>query len=185
MRALLRYLVLFGGIVLMINGCDGVVSSRFGTLEQSTIDLTDTDVNIGDDDYVKVTNAVFTPVTIDVQSAVFWSADVRQSALLTGAQLSAWKNGERVRPQIIAWLKSPASTSAPISLNQFTKSNTAEGVIGHSTTTDAAAWAKQRFVIDESTHYLHLNQQPARWYWSLAMFLGGLTIAALPDLLNL
>ena len=56
---LLRYLILFGGIVMMITGCNSLISQQFGTHQLRTVNMQDAVANgLGDADFIELDGAI-------------------------------------------------------------------------------------------------------------------------------
>ncbi|OAV45228.1 hypothetical protein [Lewinella sp. 4G2] len=182
MRAIFRYLLLFAGIVFMINGCNGLVSSRFGTHSLRTLDLaTLANDGLGDADYIAVTNAYLGSAKLATESGGFWAAPTIQRPLLTGEQTEAVARGETATPVLIAWSDYPAPATAQNAREVLVQTKDFKGLVATPAITNPAHWEENGVLVDEETRYLKIGEEPMAWYWNLLLFLGGLTLAALPE----
>ena len=188
MKAVLRYVVLFGGIVLMINGCNGVISSRFGTHVLRSVDLAAVELEIGDADYVQLSNVLLPPISLAVKPSLPFTEELVLYPLFSPTELSTYQSGEPVSPRVIGWMKTGAvpPNFAPASAPTDQPAAVLEGTVTEPwPSTYANEWQDPNLVVKEGqTVYVHLFRRPQAWYWSLAMFLGGLLLAALPEALQ-
>lgn len=181
---ILRYLVLFGGIVMMITGCNSLVSQNFGTHRLRTLDVTEASArSIGDADFVEIAGAVIGDVAVTTPQRDLWGKTVVCRPILSPEQQSAWKNGSTVATQLFGCFKTedPTCYTAPACLP-----HTGERVIGLvADPTDAEAlaaqWGQHRIKPKEKPVYLQLGEKPVVWYWNLLLFVGGICLAFIPE----
>ena len=184
MRAVLRYLVLFGGIVLMINGCNGLVSGGFGTHKLRSISLNQIETEgLRDADYISIPGGVIGPAEQETMPGMFAAPGSLQRPILSPAQLAAYQAGDTVTAYIIAWAKfnlEPASAqNAKLFLDTVT--NLTGLVSIPPATVKANYWAVQKIDLADDPKYIQIGEKPMDWYWNLALFLGGLLLAAVPE----
>jgi hypothetical protein len=181
---ILRYLVLFGGIVLMITGCNSLISQNFGTHRLRTLDVsTATSGGLGDADYVQLSNAIIGEAFIVGPALRSSDKDYVLRPILNAEQAAAWKSGATVTTNLVAWSETndPVCITAPGCPPAAT-----EPVIGllskpTSRKNPIANWQDQRVSLASNVSYLQLNEKPMAWYWNLLLFLGGLGLAIVPE----
>lgn len=181
---ILRYLVLFGGIVLMITGCNSLISQNFGTHRLRTLDVsTATAGGLGDADYVQLTNAIIGEAFIVGPALRSSDKDYVLRPILNSEQATAWKNGATVTTDLIAWTETtdPACIVSPGCLPATT--DPVIGLLSEPTSrkNPVTLWSAQRIELASSTSYLQLNEKPMAWYWNLLLLLAGLGLAIVPE----
>jgi hypothetical protein len=180
----LRYLVLFGGIVLMITGCNSLISQNFGTHRLRTLDAAAAaSGTLGDADYVQLTNAVIGEAFIVGPALRSSDKDYVLRPILNAEQSAAWKSGATVTTNLIAWVETtdPTCTTAPGCLPAA--SDPVIGLLSEPTArkNPVGEWSGQRIELAAPTSYLQLNEKPMAWYWNLLLFLGGIGLAIMPE----
>lgn len=181
---ILRYLILFGGIVLMITGCNSLISQNFGTHRLRTLDVEDAAAGaLGDADYVQLKDAIIGEAFIVGPALRSSDKDYVLRPILNKQQAAAWEGGETVEVNLVSWTETtdPACTSG-----NGCPPSVADPVIGllsepTSRKNPVNAWPAQRIRLAASTSYLQLNEKPMAWYWNLLLFLGGLGLAVVPE----
>lgn len=187
MRLIFRYLVLFGGVVLMINGCNGLISGAFGTHRLRNLSIQEIEQNdLGDADFVGISGGQLLEAHVSIEDVNWWGQNCVLQAYLTPAQFKALAAGDRASPAIIAYHLTSLPAAAPE--NVVAKSNREElqGLIGPPPA-DAIVlkqWSELNLDIPENVRYLHLGQEPMKWYYNICFFLGGLVMAAVPEALR-
>ena len=184
---ILRYLILFGGVVLMITGCNGLVSQQFGTHRLRTVPLTEAMVEgLGDADFVELTGAVLGEAQIVGPALRASDTDYLLRPILTPEQAGRWAAGETVETRFVGWRETDnaGSTSAPACPPPDFCA--LRGLV--STPTDRKNpvndWPAQRIKLATDITYLQLGEAPMAWYWNLALFFGGLALALVPEALR-
>lgn len=180
----LRYLILFGGIVIMITGCNSLVSQNFGTHRLRTITAPEaTVVGIGDADFVEVSGITFGQPQLTSPADKPKNGQYVYRPLLNADQLAEWQGGAVVPVSLVGWFKStdPACNGPEPCLP-----HTEKRVIGlvnepAARKNPVGEWAGQRIALAEPVVYLELGQEPMAWYWNLGMFLAGGMLAFLPE----
>jgi hypothetical protein len=181
---ILRYLILFGGIVLMITGCNSLVSQQFGTHRLRTIDVEEaTTTGLGDADFVEIGGAVVGAPFIVGPALRGTDKDYVLRPVFTAEQQSAWASGQTVTVNLVGWTETtdPACTTAPGCPPEAGRA--VRGLLSAPTfqKNPLGNWSAQRIVLASETTYLQLYQKPMAWYWNLALLLGGLLLAVLPE----
>lgn len=185
MPMLLRYLVLFGGIVLMITGCNSLISQQFGTHRLRTVDVaTAASGGLGDADYVALTGALLGEAFIVGPALRSNDKDYVLRPILTPEQTIAWKNGSTVTTNLVAWTETTdqVCTQPPGCLPSAT--DPVIGLLSEPTwrKNPTEQWASQRIQLaGENIIYLQLYEKPMAWYWNLLLLLGGLGLAIVPE----
>jgi len=182
---LLRYLVLFGGIVLMITGCNSLISQNFGTHRLRTRDLARVPgEGLGDADFVELANAVISTPAQTSPAGQAWQKDHVYRPLLTPAQQAEWQAGATVRSNVIGWFKTtdPAcSTAAGCPPPATGQTRGLLNAPDANRQPDHGAWRAERIEVPEQPLYLQLGEQPMAWYWNLVLIVLGLSLALLPE----
>ena len=185
MRVVFRYLTLFVGVVATINGCNGLISSHFGTHRLRTVGAEELATDgFGDADYLEITDVIIGEAEVVNAPGMFFAPGTIQRPLFTKEQSRQFADGASVVPLAILWTKNNAPAASPENL--FLPAGTVTTIRGlvakpPITTDNATSWAADRISIDEPTPYLAYNQAPMAWYWNLLMLLGGLALAMLPE----
>ncbi|MFK8162790.1 MAG: hypothetical protein AB8H12_10040 [Lewinella sp.] len=181
---LLRYLVLFGGIVLMITGCNSLISQNFGTHRLRTVEVSvAASGGLGDADYVQLTKAIIGEAFIVGPALRSSDKDYVLRPIFNPEQAMEWKNGATVRTNLVAWTETtdPTCTTPPGCLPAAT--DPVIGLLSEPTwrKNPVDEWAAQRIQLGEEVAYLQLYEKPMAWYWNLLLFLGGLGLAIVPE----
>lgn len=179
-----RYLVLFGGIVLMITGCNSLISQNFGTHRLRTVDVTAAaSGGLGDADFVELDNAVLGAAMIVGPALRSNDKDYVLRPILTESQSQAWAAGETVTTNLVAWTETtdPACIEAPGCLPG--PQTPVRGLLSVPTwrKNPVEQWQTQRVNLPPEVNYLQLGEKPMAWYWNLLLFLGGLGLAVVPE----
>ncbi|MEM6770858.1 MAG: hypothetical protein AAF597_09765 [Bacteroidota bacterium] len=181
---ILRYLVLFGGIVLMINGCNSLISQQFGTHSLHTMQLEQVvNSGVGDADFLEIPDARVGEALVSSPREGWLDANYVFRPLLTNAQTDAWRNGQVVTAQVIAWYNVDTTNCANRAWCQPPTLATVAGLVAEPPANKhpTADWEAERIALAPEITYLKLGDKPMVWYWNLLMFLGGLLLAALPE----
>lgn len=181
---ILRYLVLFGGIVLMITGCNSLVSQNFGTHRLRTIDVAEADAqSIGEADFVEVAGAIIGSASVGDSKADAWDKWTVSRPILSPDQHKAWEGGATVETSLIAWFKSVNSgCSDDLDCLPYTGQR-AIGLIGlpEDPAFLASQYVDERIKLKEPLVYLQLGEKPMAWYWNLLIFATGICLAFIPE----
>lgn len=181
---ILRYLVLFGGIVLMITGCNSLISQQFGTHRLRTIPLGEVlEMGVGDADFIELTSAEIGAAMIVGKALRTSDKDYVLRPILTPSAAAEWAQGNTVTAKMVGWTETldtdcttfpgcPPEVGVPI-----------RGLISAPTDkkNPLELWEAQRINLDSNPVYLQLYQQPLAWYWNLIILLVGLALAIIPE----
>ena len=163
---LLRVVFVAGGIIAMISGCNGLVSSTFGTHRLRELTFAEASRGVGDADYVRITDARLSDTVL---ARITGEADKRY--YFVAVQVDSNRPLQAVGAyQPVAW-----STTAFPTHPSATVTGTVESpptVVRESLVRQAALPPARTYV------YLHVDRQPLAWYWQAALFVGGLLLAA-------
>ncbi|MBB4077908.1 hypothetical protein GGR28_000509 [Lewinella aquimaris] len=158
-----RLLLVVIGLILMIGGCNGLVSSQFGTYRLRVIPVEAARKGVGDADYVRITGTGVSEVaqgflsSNGVKLRLFVAQPVTDAPLET--HLIFWtESGATVSPVDTADLS--GTVERPPSLPKLTAALNDAGV-----------------TLREPVTYVHLGERPLSWPWQLLMFLGGIGLA--------
>lgn len=181
---ILRYLILFGGIVLMITGCNSLISQQFGTHQLRTVTIGDAVANgLGDADFVELEGAVIGEALIVGPALRSTDKDYVLRPILTPTQATAWSAGETVSINLVGWTETtdPACLQAPGCLPAA--GLPIRGLLSEPTwrKNPVEDWPGQRVSLNAEPLYIQLDEKPMAWYWNLALFLGGLLLAIIPE----
>jgi len=183
----LRYLVLFGGIVIMITGCNSLVSQNFGTHALRIIPAAEATVaGIGDADYVEIETVSFGQPQLTAAANNPKNGNYVLRPLLTTAQRQAWEDGTTVSTNLVGWFKSTDPACAGIEPCLPYTGTKIIGLVNEPAAdkNPLSEWPAQRISLVEPVVYLEIGQGPMAWYWNLLMFLGGGMLAFLPEALR-
>lgn len=180
-----RFLILFAGIVLMINGCNGLVSSQFGTHKLRTFTTEEALRGMGDADFVHLTDAVVGESFIVGPALRVGDTDYILRPLFSPAQAAAHQRGEKVSTGLIGWYETrdPACTEVPVCPPPAAG---IRGLLSKPTErkNPVEKWTDQRIELSEEVRYLQIGEQPLAWYWNLLFFVGGIGIAIAAEYVN-
>lgn len=181
---LLRYLVLFGGIVMMITGCNNLISQQFGTHQLRTVAIEDAIENgLGDADFIEIEGALIGEAFIVGPALRSTDKDYVLRPILTPAQVTAWSAGESVTAKLVGWTETtdPSCLQPPGCLPAG--ATPIRGLLSEPTwrKNPVEEWPGQRVALSPEPLYIQLNEKPMAWYWNLALLLGGLLLAIIPE----
>ena len=181
---ILRYLVLFGGIVLMITGCNSLVSQNFGTHRLRTLDVSEaTALAIGEADFVEIAGAEIGKAFVTSSGKDLGGKATLCRPLLSPEEQSEWEGGATVSTALIGCFKTanPACLTDPECLPYTGRQII--GLIGEPAEVEELSlqWDGQRIVLENSVVYVQLGEQPQAWYWNLLLMVGGICLALIPE----
>ncbi|PHI21036.1 hypothetical protein CEQ90_04970 [Lewinellaceae bacterium SD302] len=172
------------GIVVMINGCNGLISQNFGTHKLRTVALqTVLDSGMGDADFVRLEEAELTDNYLIGEALTDDDEDYHLHAILTPEQAAAYTAGEKVTAGMVGWYKIPYEDCVKNGDCQYGNQGFVEGLITEPTDrkNPVESWPRHNIELAEEVIYLQLWKAPLAWYWNLLMFLGGLGVAMLVE----
>ena len=179
----IRLLVLGAGMVMMITGCNSLISQFFGThrLRAMPIEAAQTE-GLGDADFVRLEAAVLHEEYL--RGAPLHSTDkpIVIYPLLSEEQLAAHQAGEQVELRYLGW-------STVFDLNCYDRGDcysvgpgVAQGLVrppNPRKTPTADDWSAYNFQLSPEANYLQIGREPMAWYWNLLLFLLGIGIPVL------
>ena len=182
---MLRYLVLFGGIVLMITGCNSLVSQQFGTHRLRTLPAGGaTATDVGEADFVRITGVNPAGPTLGGGDADRWGDYVRFVPLLTPAQEAERRANGRVTTGLVGWFKTtdparqrPAAAAESSAVTGLVNPPAARYV----STVD---WSAAGVSLAEPVVYVQIGERPLAWYYNLLLMLVGVLLAVVPEFLG-
>jgi len=181
---IVRYLILFGGILIMITGCNSLVSQHFGTHALRIIPAAGaTAEGIGDADFVKIRGVAPGQPQLTVPADDGRNSRYVFRPLLTPAQQTRWENGSGLSTNLIGWFK---TTGTSCGGGKACLPHTGAEVLGLISKPAAkynpsGKWAEHGVTLTGPVVYLQLGQKPLAWYWNLLLFVGGALLAFLPE----
>lgn len=181
---ILRYILLFGGIVVMITGCNGLVSQNFGTHRLRTVDVeTAVSEGLGDADFVELTGAVVGAPTITGPALRSLDNDYLLRPVFTPDQQRDWASGRTVTANLVAWYESERLDGVDLPRCNAPDYCGLRGLVSEPTDkkNPVKQWTTQRIALAPDVTYLQLGEQPMAWYWNLLLFLGGGLLALVPE----
>ncbi len=181
---ILRYLVLFGGIVMMITGCNNLVSQNFGTHRLRTIDVEDADAQaIGEADYVEVAGAMIGSASVTTGKVDYWGKTTICRPILKPREQGGLVKGTSLKVALIGCFKTenPACFSDPACL-PYTGQQVI-GLVGAPGEVEILApqWRKHSIEPTADVTYIQLGEKPMAWHWNLLFFVGGILLAFIPE----
>jgi hypothetical protein len=103
---ILRYIVLFVGVVLMITGCNNLISQNFGTHNLRSVDLKEVEAEgLGDADFVEITGGELGNAFLVGNALHATDKDYILRPILTRQQAANWYSGATVQASLIGWFK--------------------------------------------------------------------------------
>lgn len=176
----IRLIIIFAGIVLMINGCNSLISQFAGTHALRTFSVEEATADgIGDADFIELTDA-WRPGKWVVGPALHKKdRDILLYPILSGDQYAAHQRGETVRPAFIAWGKNydPPCLERGDCIPDGAFS--ARGLVREPNPEKdkSPELSQYGFELPEKVYYLEVDREPLAWYWNLLMFVGGIAMA--------
>lgn len=176
----IRLLIVLAGIVVMINGCNSLISQQFGTHKLRVLQVQDVlDNGLNDADFVQLQGGQLTENYLIGPALRANDEDYHLHAILTPAQQLRYDQGETVQAGIIAWYKIPYQDCVKNGDCMPPAPRTIQGLVTEPTDkkNPISQWTAQRITLAPEVIYLQLWKEPLAWYWNLLMFLGGLGTA--------
>lgn len=176
----IRLLVLAAGMVMMITGCNSLISQFFGTHRLRSLPISQAmEEGLGDADFIRL-EAVQVNETY-LRGAPLHSTDkpIVIYPLLSQEQATAYAAGQEVELQYLGW-------STVFDLNCYERGDcyvvgngVAQGLVrppNPRKTPSDTDWAQHNFRLSADANYLQIGREPMAWYWNLLLFLGGVGI---------
>ena len=167
---MLRLLLLFAGVVLMISGCNGLLSSQFGTQKLRTLSLEEVEAQgLGDADYVRIIGGEIGDAGVNLQ--------LRGKNTLAVMRPLLASPGRQDAVRVVVWTE--AQTSAWTYVGDDIEGMVEEPVVRKP---GAAKWAAENIILRSPSIFIHLGEKPAGTPVHLLLFFGGLALAIVPEL---
>jgi hypothetical protein len=176
--------VLFVGVVLMITGCNNLISQNFGTHNLRSVDLKEVEAEgLGDADFVEITGGELGNAFLVGNALHATDKDYILRPILTRQQAANWYSGATVQASLIGWFKNNDPACITTEGCPPNKALAIKGLVGEPTDkkNPVDLWSTQRIKLADQVTYIQLYEAPMAWYWNLAMFLGGLLLAIIPE----
>jgi hypothetical protein len=177
---ILRLFFVLSGIVLMINGCNGLLSQFFGTHKLRTLSAeTALREGVGDADYVALTDSYRNGKFVVGPALHAKDKDILLYPLLSTAQHDSLQRGQAITAGIVAW---GTNYDPPcITRNDCIPAGNlrATGLIREPNPQKNTAFAltNDQIRLREQPIFMEIDRQPLAWYWNLLMFAGGIGLA--------
>lgn len=175
----MRIAIVLVGIVVMITGCNSLISQYFGTHKLRRVSLeTIQEEGLGDADFIELSDASLGEAYIVGKALRADDEDYHLYPILTDAQVAAHHSGERVVVNMIGWFKLPYADCVNNGDCMPAKAQL-QGLVTKPTDkkNPVADWEMYNLELAENVYYLQLWKEPLAWYWNLLLFVGGLGLA--------
>lgn len=175
----IRLTLVLIGIVIMITGCNSLISQNFGTHKLRKVSLnTVVDNGLGDADFIEFSDATLEKTHIVGKALRDSDEDYHLHPILTSEQAAAYQRGENVTVNVVGWYKLPY-TDCVNNGDCMPKDAIITGLVTIPTDkkNPIADWKQHNLQLAPDVYYLQLWKEPMAWYWNLLMFLGGLSLA--------
>lgn len=167
-------------LIVMINGCNSLISQHFGTHKLRVIDAATLEVNgLGDADFIRLEGAELGTNYIVGPKLNERGKDYHLHPVFTPAMAAAYAAGETVEPLAIAWFKIPYPDCVKNGDCIPEMDAGLQGLVANPGKKQhpMEAWAAQRIRLAPKVVYIQLGERPLAWYWNLLLFLGGISLA--------
>jgi hypothetical protein len=176
----IRLSIVLLGIVVMINGCNSLISQHFGTHKLRSLELeTVLETGLADADFVLFEAAELTEDYLVGKALRDSDEDYHLYALLTPKQKEQRNRGERIVVGAVGWFKIPYADCVKNGDCTPPEPFEIQGLITAPTErkNPVEQWELQNMELADEVIYLQLWKEPLSWYWNLLLFLGGLGLA--------
>ena len=180
----IRLLIVLAGIVVMINGCNSLISQQFGTHKLRTLTVAEVNADgLEDADYVSLQEGELTENHLVGPALRASDEDYHLHAILTPEQKRRYTSGETVEAGIVGWYKLPYQDCTKNGDCMPPAPYNIQGLITEPSDkkNPIEQWADQRITLADDVVYIQLWKEPLAWYWNLLMFVGGLGAALLVE----
>ena len=150
----------------MISGCNGLVSSTFGTHRLREFSVAAASGGVGDTDYVRLTDGTFS----EGQFAPVTDNGAKPYYFATVEPVNDQADSVTLPFRPVVWSNQPLPTDRMTPITATVERPPA--AVREGLARQAALPAGQAYL------YLHLDRRPLAWYWQASLFLGGLLLAA-------
>lgn len=170
----------------MVNGCNSLISQQFGTHSQHEFSLAQLRKDgVGDADFVVLTDATIGAPILNSPRVGWLDANYVYRPLLSAEAMAAWEAGDTVTTYVVGWYNVDTTSCQDPAWCQPKVSEQVYGLVAEPPLHKypLEEWGTQRIAPAPAaeTVYVKLGDTPAPWYQNLAIFLGGLLIAIVPE----
>lgn len=173
---LFRLLIVFGCVVVFINGCNSLVSQFYGTHKLRTYTIQEVQQQgIGDADYVEITDAWRSGDYVHVPPVRRFDDPILIYPIGDAPEKSALK-----KVPIVAWEELFDPRCLEISSCVPQEKLTIRGIVRDipKEKDQSAKLTEMGYPVSERPIYIEVGKAPLDWYWNLAMLLGALLLGA-------
>ncbi|MEM6395055.1 MAG: hypothetical protein AAF741_01815 [Bacteroidota bacterium] len=174
----IRLLVIAGGVVMMITGCNSLISQFFGTHKLRTLDLTEAvSEGIADADFVRLQNLIVAEQYQIGDALHSTDKDIVVFPLLMPDQRDRKNSGQLIAIEYMGWSNVFDNNCHERKDCYDATANYVQGLVrppNPKKTPSDSSWAEMGYAISEDVRYLQVNREPQAWYWNLLLFLGGI-----------
>ena len=171
----------------MITGCNGLISQQFGTHRLRTLPVEEAIASgLGDADFVELTGAVVGEPVIVGPALRASDKDYVLRPVFTPTQQAEWQKGKSVTVSLVSWTETDDPATQTVPSCTAPQHCSLRGLLSEPTDkkNPVANWTGQRIALAPDVVYLQLGEAPMAWYWNLALLLGGLALALIPEALR-
>lgn len=176
----IRLLIVMLGLIVMINGCNSLISQHFGTHKLRVMDATTLQKEgLGDADFIRLEGAQLGEDYLVGPKLNERGKDYHLHPVFTPAMAAAHAAGDVVEPLGIAWFKIPYPDCVKNGDCLPAMEGGLQGLIANPGKKQhpMEAWASKRIRLPKQVIYIQLGEHPLAWYWNLLLFLGGISLA--------
>ncbi|MEN0005775.1 MAG: hypothetical protein AAF798_16625 [Bacteroidota bacterium] len=181
---LFRLLIVFGCVVVFINGCNSLISQEVGTHKLRTYQMAEiAEEGIGDADFVEIQQAWQTGEYVHVEAVRQFDRPILIYPVQTQEQINS---GEKVA-KLIAWTElfdvnclddQSCLPQQEVTLKGITRDIPAEK-------NQLQQLLDKGYTLDEQPIFIEVDKAPLEWYWNLGMMLGALALGAGIEIVHL
>ncbi len=174
-----RLVILFGCIILFINGCNNLISGVAGTHKLRQYDMsTVVSQGIGDADFIQVTNAWSTGNYRYLSPDQPYRRPMWLYPVFDERQMMRIDSGDQVRVKLLAWtqkLDPECESRGDCIVRGKTQ---LKGVIASNRQIrkQVQQWNDSQVLIDDNPIIMEVGRSPIAWYWNGLMVVGALLI---------
>jgi hypothetical protein len=176
----LRLLIVLSGIVLTINGCNGLLSQFFGTHKLQTYHAeTALREGVGDADFVSLTDGFTTGRFVVGPALHETDKDILLYPIFSAAQADSLEQGQSVTAGIIGWETNYDPPCIERADCVAAGSRTLTGLVREPNPRKnrVADLGSEQVRIAGRPLFMEIDREPLAWYWNLLMFAGGIGMA--------
>lgn len=176
----IRMIIVLLGLVVMINGCNSLISQHFGTHKLHELSLADIEADgIKDADFVRVNDAVLSAHYLVGPALRTNDKDYHLHAIIDTERQAALEAGKPITVHMVGWYKLPYADCVKNGDCFPSNPPVIQGLVTLPTIkkNPVAQWSEQQITLAEDVIYLQLWKEPLAWYWNLLFFLGGIALA--------